>query len=96
MRSAIGGLYAWRASIAENLEDRQRMMVEADFAFRQAFAFAPHSPEAVFRYVNLLLVDGRIEDALEVAGVAQSLDSDNVQLSGLISELTRIKRTTGK
>ena len=28
---------------------------EADFAFRQAWALCPYSPETVFRYVDLLM-----------------------------------------
>ncbi|HEV2665697.1 MAG TPA: tetratricopeptide repeat protein, partial [Blastocatellia bacterium] len=67
-----------------------------DFAFRQAFAFAPNNLEVIFRYVSLLMMDGRTEDALRVAGAAQSLDPDNGQLGTLVSDLTRIKRTTGE
>ena len=64
----------------------------ADFAFRQAFAFCPHSPEVVFRYVSLLVSADRREDALRVAGTAQSLAPDNSQLAGVVSELTRQER----
>ncbi len=32
----------------------KRMIQAADFGFRLAFALCPYSPEAVFRYVNLL------------------------------------------
>ena len=48
-------MYAWRVSDPDNKDPvaQQRMIKEADFAFRQAFAFCPYSPEAVFRYVNL-------------------------------------------
>ena len=48
------------------------MIKEADFAFRQAFAFCPYSPEAVFRYVNLLLSLQRFDDALMVARPARN------------------------
>jgi len=95
MRCAVGGLYAWRATTAKNREERQRMVAEADFAFRQAFAFAPTSPEVIFRYISLLMMDGRTEDALRVAGAAQSLDPESGQWGNLVSELTRIKRTPG-
>ena len=55
LRSSIGGVYQWRISNSKpNSPEQQRMIKEADFAFRQAFAFCPYSPEAVFRYCNLL------------------------------------------
>jgi len=54
LRSSIGGVYSWRLSRARTPADQQRMLKEADFAFRQAFAFCPYSPEAVFRYTTLL------------------------------------------
>jgi len=96
LRCAVGGLYAWRATAAKKMEERQRMVAEADFAFRQAFAFAPNSLEVVFRYVNLLIMDGRIEDALRVAAAAQLLDPHNGQLRNLVSELIRRRTTTGR
>ena len=72
------------------------MSAEADFAFRQAFALCPRSPEAIFRYVNLLESADRIEDAFRVAGTAQSLDPGNPQLESLVSELSRKKRAKDK
>jgi len=63
LRSSIGGIYAWRISDPSNRNPiaQQRMIKEAEFAFKQAFAFCPYSPEAVFRYVNLLLGMHRFE-----------------------------------
>ena len=43
------------------------MSKEAEFAYKQAFAFCPYSPEAVFRFVNLLIGHQQIDDALLVA-----------------------------
>ena len=70
LRSSIGGIYAWRLSPQCPAEYRpktnaeyQRLLKEADFTFRQAFAFCPYSPEAVFRYVQLLLQLQRFDDA---------------------------------
>src|ERR1019366_6341572 len=63
LRSSIAGLYAWRVSHAAGAEDKDRMAREADFAFRQAWALCPYSPEAVFRYVNFLLGQKRVADA---------------------------------
>ena len=96
LRSAIGGLYAWRATDSKSPREQTRMKAEADFAFRQAFAFCPYSPEAVFRYVNLLVSTERLDDAFRVAGAAKSLDPENSQLENLVSELTRLKRAKEK
>ena len=49
LRSAIGGLYAWRAKHAKDPAEKERMTRAADFAYRQAYAFCPNSPEAVLR-----------------------------------------------
>ena len=74
LRSSIGGIYAWRLDPDPRVcppeyrpkseAETQRVYKEADFAFRQAFAFCPYSPEAVFRYVKLLLQYRRFDDAL--------------------------------
>ena len=81
LRSSIAGVYAWRMGISptggvvppEFLEKagpkRERMAAEADFAYRQAFALCPASPEAVFRYVNFLVNQNRTADAIAVAEV---------------------------
>src|SRR5216117_27618 len=45
-------------------------VAEAEQAFRIANEMAPSSPEAVFRYVNLLIQQSRIADAIPVAANA--------------------------
>ena len=57
-----------------------KMLKEAEFAYRQAFAFCPYSPEAVFRYVNLLLSSQRIDDAIIVASTCAKQDPNNEQV----------------
>jgi thioredoxin-like negative regulator of GroEL len=66
------------------------MVKEADFAFRQSFAFCPYSPEAVFRYVNLLVSPEvqRFDDALLIAKTCQKLDPFN---SGVIDLVNRLQ-----
>jgi thioredoxin-like negative regulator of GroEL len=71
--------------------NRELVKREADFAFKQAFAFCPYSPEAVFRYVQLLVNMGRVDDALLVAQTAQKLDPYNTQFSYLIGNLNALK-----
>ncbi len=94
LRSSIAGVYAWRINDPSNQDPvvRQRMIREADFAFRQAFAFCPYSPEAVFRYVNLLVSQQRVEDALLIVRTCQKLDPYNRQVAEVIQNLEAIKQ----
>lgn len=99
LRSSIGGVYAWRIGPSCLPEYRpkteaevRRFYKEADFTFKQAFAFCPYSPEALFRYVQLLVqppapIQPRIEDALLLARTALKLDPYNGQISYLVSNL---------
>ncbi len=108
LRSSIGGLYAWRinpvnppppAYRPRTEAEVRRIYKEADFTFRQAFAFCPYSPEAVFRYINLLIqspppIAPRLNDALMVAETALKLDPYNGQIAGLIANLKDWKQRT--
>jgi RNA polymerase sigma factor (sigma-70 family) len=74
LRNAIGGVYAWRADHATNPAEKERMIREADFAFRQALALWPCSSEScspVFRYMALLKKENRQSDAGLVQAMAQ-------------------------
>jgi hypothetical protein len=73
LRSSIGGLYAWRAQHATDAGDKKRMNDAADFAFRQAWALCPYSPETVVCYVALLISQNRRTDALLVAETAAKI-----------------------
>ena len=75
LRSSIGGLYAWRAQECESSAEKQHMLAEADFAFRQAFALYPASPEVVFRYVGLLVSQKHLDEAIVVAETAVKLEA---------------------
>jgi thioredoxin-like negative regulator of GroEL len=94
LRSSIGGIYAWRISDPNNRNPvvQQRMIKEAEFAFKQALAFCPYSPEAVFRYVNLLLGMRRFDDAYIIASTCLKLDPYNGQVIGLVKNLQDIRR----
>jgi hypothetical protein len=96
LRSSIGGIYHWRASHSKSPPEQKQMLAEADFAFRQAFALCPFSPEAIFRYTNLLQSAGRLDDAFRVASTARMFDANNPQLETLVSELTRMRREQSK
>jgi tetratricopeptide (TPR) repeat protein len=98
LRSSLCGMYAWRLSPQCPEEYRQKststlqaLIRETDFSFKQAFAFCPYSPEAVFRYINFLLQYGRIDDALLVAQTCRKLDPYNDQIRGVVKQLSDIK-----
>jgi len=103
LRSSIAGIYNFRIGDAaakmqaSPLEGarwsavQQRMLKEAEFAFKQAYAFCPYSPEAVFRYINLLISLGRVDDARLIAVTSLKLDPYNPQMANLVNELNRIK-----
>ena len=91
-------MYAWRLSPQCPPEYRQKtqasqnaLINETDYAFKQAFAFCPYSPEAVYRYINFLLPLGRFNDALLVAETCKKLDPYNDQITGLIENLKNYK-----
>ena len=98
LRSSQAGVYAWRLSPQCPPEYRQKtqasqnaLINETDYAFKQAFAFCPYSPEAVYRYINFLLPLGRFNDALLVAETCKKLDPYNDQITGLIENLKNYK-----
>jgi hypothetical protein len=89
LRSSIGGLYAWRAEHAKDADERNRMYRAADLAFRQSYAICPISPEATWRYVNLLSSRKRFDDAILIVKTSLHLDPDNQQLKDLLSQLMK-------
>jgi Flp pilus assembly protein TadD len=86
----MGGLYDWRSAHAKTSFERDRMAKEADLAYRQAFALCPYSPEAVYRYVTLLMRTGRLEDAILVASTAAKVAPDDTGLANLAQQLKQM------
>ena len=96
LRSSIGGLFVWRYEHASSAAEQGRMRAAADLALRQAMALCPTNPEAVFRYVGLLLRENRVNDALVVAKTWLRLNLDNEQAVALVERLQAMKRTQGQ
>ena len=92
LRSAIGGLYFYRAGSAKNAGEYQRVMKEAEFAFKQSFAFCPYSPEAVFKYVNLLVNLQRVDEAEMIVRTCIEFDEENRGMRDLLANLAEIKK----
>jgi len=99
-RSSIAGVYAWRCSAQCPAEYRQKTPAaqaalnrETDFAFRQAWALCPDSPEAVYRYINFLMSQNRVSDALLVAETTAKFPSrpgfDARKMHDLVDQLKR-------
>jgi tetratricopeptide (TPR) repeat protein len=92
LRSSIGSsIYQWRSREADskNPVERTRVTKEAEFAFKQAFAYCPYSPEAVFHFMDLLLTQNRVDDAIAILQTCHKLDPYNGQISDWIDQLSR-------
>lgn len=91
LRSDIAGIYAWRLQQVKS--DRARMLPAADLAFRQAYALCPYAPEALYRYINLCLQTGRIDDALLLARTTEKVGRSNgAATRNVIRELEKMQR----
>jgi hypothetical protein len=64
LRVSIAGFYQWRLMNGSGTGNVRRLNLEADYAFRQAYALCPTSPEVLFRYVNFLMAERRFDDAI--------------------------------
>jgi len=107
LRSSIGGIYAWRLGVLsgtptppqylpKNESERQELIKEADFAFKQALAFCPYSPEAAFRYINFLILFNHLDDALLVAQTCLNFDPNNSPVASLVKQLKDFKKQSGE
>ena len=87
LRSSIAGVYAWQAAQAKDPKSKARMKQAAEAAFKQALVLSPESPEAVFRFVNLLLEDKRKTDGLKIAELAADVDPGSDSFANLVTSL---------
>jgi tetratricopeptide (TPR) repeat protein len=99
LRSSIASsIYQWRSDPrnSRSATERPRVTKEAEFAFKQAFAYCPFSPEAVFHYMDLLLHQSpqRIDDSILLLETCHKLDPYNGQISQWIEDLKRSKTGT--
>jgi tetratricopeptide (TPR) repeat protein len=86
-RKAYSKLVSSQAGLLLN----RHYLAEAEQAFRLANEICPSSSEAVFRYVNLLVEQQRLAEAMGVAENAVSVAPENEQFSNLLQELKRMK-----
>jgi tetratricopeptide (TPR) repeat protein len=81
LRSAIGGVYAYR-----------RLISEAEYAYQQARALCPDSPEANFRLAQLYLEQNRVDDALAVLNELQRRDPLNAKIAQSIQQIGTMRQ----
>ena len=99
LRVSIAGLYQWRLMKGTGADDASRLRLEADYAFQQAYVMCPTSPEVVFRYVNFLTAQGRINDAILLVHTTLTLtpadDHFYDQYENMIMQLKRFREQAG-
>ena len=66
-RTSIARVYWARARSAKTVEERTKLLEEADFAFRQAFALCPYQESTQQCFGAFLLEQMRFQDAILVA-----------------------------
>ncbi len=72
------------------------MLKEADFAFRQAFAYCPYSPEAVFRFTSLLASTGRFDDAELIIETCLKFDRENPNVQSWLKTVRNYRQQPGQ
>src|SRR5262245_55828756 len=103
LRSAIGGIYAWRLGQEcppelrpKNGAEQQRLLKETEFALRQAYAFCPYSPEAVYKLNSLLMGSGRLDEAILVTETSLKFDPSNAVFQNLLNQLKSMRPGQGQ
>jgi tetratricopeptide (TPR) repeat protein len=78
------------------LFEQRNHLAEAEQLFRLASEVCPYSPEAVFRYINLLVSQGRVNETLPIVENAMRADPNNRQFQDLKTELNRMNRNAAR
>jgi tetratricopeptide (TPR) repeat protein len=85
------GIYPWRGENAEIARKdpalRARMYKETEFALKQAFAFCPYSPEAVYHLMMLFYGQRRYEDIQLILKTCNDLDPYNGQFNYWLTQI---------
>ncbi len=87
LRSSSAGLYAWRVEHATAADDKEQLARAADFAFRQAFALCPYSPEVAKRYADFLKSQNREADAALITQTAERLKTKSSAAKSAVFQL---------
>lgn len=88
VRMTYGKMAAEQAALLQH----HGYAAEAEQAFQIATEIAPASPEAVFRYMNILVGQKRFDDAIRITQAAITADVENQHhFDNLFAELHRLK-----
>jgi len=87
---AVRKTYSKLLSSQAGLFLEQSHPTEAESLFRLAYEVCPYSPEAVFRYCNLLIAQNRVNETLPVVQGALRAEPNNEQFRNLQAELNRL------
>jgi hypothetical protein len=87
LRNGQRHVYEWRMTHAETAQEKDRMLRELDFAYRQAIALFPYDTEAVKQYVNLLRNQKRLDDARRMLKAGLQINRRSTRLQELAEEL---------
>jgi hypothetical protein len=91
-RNAIAGYYEWWSRNSEKAQ-RESLVKEADYAYRQSVGLSPYNPTVVWRYVNFLFQNQRTNDAKVLIQMTLKLnpekrmDIDSDQLKDALKKL---------
>ena len=85
LRSAIAGLYAAR-----------RMFDESEYAFRQAIALYPLSPEANFRLADIHMQQGEFAEAREIIEAFLREDTENRRVREFLGQIIQLEQMNSR
>jgi hypothetical protein len=87
LRMGQAHVYEWQMNHITAPEEKKRMLLELDFAYRQSIALNPYDVEKVKRYVSLLRDQERLDDARQMLKVGRTLHPRSTRLQELATEL---------
>jgi len=87
LRCSIAGLYQWRLTNKTEADDAARLRAEADYALRQAYALCPTHKVVIYRYLDFLMTQGKVEDAIVLLSTARKLDPDDPLLEASLAKV---------
>ena len=87
----VSHAYSKMAAEQASLFLDHNLPTEAEQLFRLATQISPESPEVTFRYLNLLMGQNRVADAISVADNAVKADPSNAQFQQLLDALKKQK-----
>jgi hypothetical protein len=96
--SIAASIYQARAEVSNGSKaspaTKARMLKEAEFAFKQALAFYPASPEPIYHSMILLSSQQRFEEIKMIIHLAQKLDPKNPVYASWLGYLSKLPGNT--